>query len=325
MMNKPSTQSRALLAGAVIVLAGLWAYANSFSGPFVFDDFPSVLHNPTIRHLWPIWDALGRDGRDRRALGEHIPGHLQHGRARPPLAHLPECLGDPAWRECGMLDACHRLGEPGHRAELIGHFVQVATALVQEGRGTWPVRHSTGWFQPQAVSNPAPALRMPGPGTTVHTAGPACRAGVAEGHVAAGLLMTRTDGTHLRLRALQGIEESVGLRTGQPKHRVDLWAISASTSASPPVRWLAVELKPRSATVRARRRTRHPLPGRHRSKRSRAPTSRFSGARSSRWHRARGPHEYQADQGGPARIQVHPEQPDRGHEHHQHLQVTRRN
>jgi len=58
MMNKPSTELRALLAGAVIVLAGLWAYANSFSGPFVFDDFPSVLHNPTIRHLWPIWDAL---------------------------------------------------------------------------------------------------------------------------------------------------------------------------------------------------------------------------------------------------------------------------
>jgi tetratricopeptide (TPR) repeat protein len=46
------------LAAAVIALATLAAYANSFQGVFVFDDEPSIQENPTIRHLWPIWPAL---------------------------------------------------------------------------------------------------------------------------------------------------------------------------------------------------------------------------------------------------------------------------
>jgi tetratricopeptide (TPR) repeat protein len=41
----------------LIVLAGAAAYANSFSGPFIFDDVPSVTDNQSIRHLttafWP--------------------------------------------------------------------------------------------------------------------------------------------------------------------------------------------------------------------------------------------------------------------------------
>jgi len=47
-----------MLAGGVIALAGLAAYANTFSVPFHFDDTPSILDNPLIRHLWPIWDVL---------------------------------------------------------------------------------------------------------------------------------------------------------------------------------------------------------------------------------------------------------------------------
>jgi len=42
----------------VVVTAGLLAYGNSFRGPFIFDDAPSILDNSTIRHLWPIWQAL---------------------------------------------------------------------------------------------------------------------------------------------------------------------------------------------------------------------------------------------------------------------------
>ncbi|MGA3008002.1 MAG: tetratricopeptide repeat protein, partial [Opitutaceae bacterium] len=45
-------------AGGLIVLAVLAAYHNSFSGPFVFDDTDSITKNPTISHLWPIWQAL---------------------------------------------------------------------------------------------------------------------------------------------------------------------------------------------------------------------------------------------------------------------------
>jgi protein O-mannosyl-transferase len=47
-----------VLAGGVIVLAALAAYRNSLSVPFVFDDASSITDNRTIRHLWPIWDAL---------------------------------------------------------------------------------------------------------------------------------------------------------------------------------------------------------------------------------------------------------------------------
>jgi protein O-mannosyl-transferase len=57
---------------ASIILAGaVWSvYANSLSAPFIFDDTSSIQENPTIRRLWPPWQALspprngsGVDGR----------------------------------------------------------------------------------------------------------------------------------------------------------------------------------------------------------------------------------------------------------------------
>jgi tetratricopeptide (TPR) repeat protein len=45
-----------VLAGGVIVVAGLAAYANSFRGPLIYDDIISIRDNPTIRDL----SALGR-------------------------------------------------------------------------------------------------------------------------------------------------------------------------------------------------------------------------------------------------------------------------
>src|ERR1017187_5616526 len=42
----------------VVVAAGLLAYHNSFTGPFIFDDAMSIQENATIRHLWPIWQTL---------------------------------------------------------------------------------------------------------------------------------------------------------------------------------------------------------------------------------------------------------------------------
>lgn len=45
-------------AAAIIVAAGLAAYANSFQGPFVYDDTTSIPKNPHIRRLWPIWEAM---------------------------------------------------------------------------------------------------------------------------------------------------------------------------------------------------------------------------------------------------------------------------
>jgi tetratricopeptide (TPR) repeat protein len=42
----------------VVIVAGILAYHNSFTVPFLFDDESSILENPTIRHLWPIWQPL---------------------------------------------------------------------------------------------------------------------------------------------------------------------------------------------------------------------------------------------------------------------------
>ena len=46
------------LAAAVIVLGAVAAYHNSFGGPFIFDDLPSIAENRSIRQLWPIGRVL---------------------------------------------------------------------------------------------------------------------------------------------------------------------------------------------------------------------------------------------------------------------------
>ncbi len=53
-----SSRFAVVLAGLALGLAALAVYANSFSGPFVFDDIPSIVENPILRHLWPIQDIL---------------------------------------------------------------------------------------------------------------------------------------------------------------------------------------------------------------------------------------------------------------------------
>lgn len=49
--SNPSPRSHALIAVALITVALLAAYANSFGGPFVFDDVEAIVENPTIRSL----------------------------------------------------------------------------------------------------------------------------------------------------------------------------------------------------------------------------------------------------------------------------------
>ena len=49
------------LAGGILMLAVLMAYANSLAGPFVFDDLPAIPENPSIRRLWPLGPVLRPD------------------------------------------------------------------------------------------------------------------------------------------------------------------------------------------------------------------------------------------------------------------------
>lgn len=41
------------LIAALLVTAAVIAYAGSLHGPFVFDDLPAIVRNPTLRQLWP--------------------------------------------------------------------------------------------------------------------------------------------------------------------------------------------------------------------------------------------------------------------------------
>ncbi len=49
-------------AAGAIVVAGLAAYANSFSGPFVYDDLAAIVDNPTIRQLGHLGAILTPPG-----------------------------------------------------------------------------------------------------------------------------------------------------------------------------------------------------------------------------------------------------------------------
>ena len=42
----------------LLLTAGFWAYHNSFTGTFLYDDIPRIIENFHIRHLWPPWAVL---------------------------------------------------------------------------------------------------------------------------------------------------------------------------------------------------------------------------------------------------------------------------
>ncbi len=46
------------LVAGLLTFAAFAVYHNGLHAPFVFDDEPAILNNPTIRHLWPLWDPL---------------------------------------------------------------------------------------------------------------------------------------------------------------------------------------------------------------------------------------------------------------------------
>lgn len=62
MSRNPSPESPARrpiwLGAAVLLLGVVLAYHNSLRGPFVFDDLPAIVHNPSIRTLWPVSQVL---------------------------------------------------------------------------------------------------------------------------------------------------------------------------------------------------------------------------------------------------------------------------
>jgi tetratricopeptide (TPR) repeat protein len=66
-----SPPGRVRLYAGLIVLAGILAYSNSLSGPFIFDDDHSVVTNEQIRQLWP-WTAFLTGEADRPVAGRPV-------------------------------------------------------------------------------------------------------------------------------------------------------------------------------------------------------------------------------------------------------------
>ena len=54
----PESWPRTALAAVLIALAAFVAYHGTFSAPFIFDDLPGIVRNPTIRQLWPLGEVL---------------------------------------------------------------------------------------------------------------------------------------------------------------------------------------------------------------------------------------------------------------------------
>ena len=66
-----------------IVFAGLLAYWNSIDGVFIFDDLNSIVHNPRIRNLFPIWTHLTSGSRGLTYLSFAVNYHLSGLELRP--------------------------------------------------------------------------------------------------------------------------------------------------------------------------------------------------------------------------------------------------
>jgi len=70
----PAREPRRAALGCLLLVAvaAVVAYHNSFSGPFVFDDIPGIVENPSIRHLWPITRVLAPPLTSAGAVGRPI-------------------------------------------------------------------------------------------------------------------------------------------------------------------------------------------------------------------------------------------------------------
>lgn len=59
----PANAWIARVAPWILIAAGIWAYANTFAVPFLFDDIPSIVENGALRRPWPPWDLLVYTGK----------------------------------------------------------------------------------------------------------------------------------------------------------------------------------------------------------------------------------------------------------------------
>jgi protein O-mannosyl-transferase len=121
-------------AVALLSLATIVAYANSFHGPLVFDDVPSIAENRTIQTLWPPWAPL------------FPPRHADVTVAGRPLANLTFAAnyvvhGTSVW-------GYHLVNLGIHLAAGLTLFALLRSVI----RWKWPVLPSASEFIPLTTS-----------------------------------------------------------------------------------------------------------------------------------------------------------------------------
>ena len=68
-----SSRAGIFIAAALLTAAALAAWANSFRGPFIFDDLPAIVENATIRTL-ALSSALAPPHTGQPANGRPLKG-----------------------------------------------------------------------------------------------------------------------------------------------------------------------------------------------------------------------------------------------------------
>lgn len=111
---------------ALIVTAGLLAYANSLQGAFVLDDSSSIVGNPSLRTLWPPWKAMWSP-RNTTAAGRPVVSltlavnHVLGRKARSDAGALQGHM----WTPLGNGQAL--LAQGFHAANLLIHLLAALT------------------------------------------------------------------------------------------------------------------------------------------------------------------------------------------------------
>lgn len=86
------------LLAVVLVVATIVVYAAALDAPFVLDDLPSIVANPTIRQLWPLSDVLATP----RGTGDTVDGRPMLNLSFA-LNHAITGLRPWSYRACNVL------------------------------------------------------------------------------------------------------------------------------------------------------------------------------------------------------------------------------
>ena len=122
---KTSAGWRSAAPPLAIALAGLCAYQNCFQGAFVFDDFPTIVNNPAIRHLWR-WG--------KPASAEAIAQFQEAVRLKPAYAGAHNNLGNLLARSGRPVEALAQFNEALRlNPDLAGARTNLGIALAQSG------------------------------------------------------------------------------------------------------------------------------------------------------------------------------------------------